>query len=200
MRRFRFPLFLLAVLGLLAGACAQDGELGGPDIGGSLAASIGSFDYTSAELQTEVEAWASNPAFLSQVLEIPDLGMPGRRSADVVAFVLSHRVISEQARQVAPELEPTEADVAALLDQLDQAFPDPETGEPLFQVYDEEFRRSLARDFIFQQNLSSIDPAAVAVPDVTINPRYGSFEDQDRGLGRVVPPSGPVPAPFSFGQ
>jgi hypothetical protein len=196
--RFRLPLLVLAVFGLVAGACTDEGELGGPNVGGSLAATVGSFDYTTGDLQDEVEQWAINPLFLGQVLQIADVGVEGRRSADLVAFVLSHRVITAQARQLAAAtgFEPTDADVVAILEQLDQAFPAPGTGGPLFQVYDDEFRRQLAVDFLFQQHLSTLDPSTLDVPEVQINPRYGSFVDEDRGLGRVVPPSGPALAPL----
>lgn len=202
MRLTRLPLVLLVLFGLVAAGCADDSELGGPTVGGALAASVGSFQYTTADLEAEVEQWAANPAFMTQVLQIPDVGAPGRRNADFVAFVLSHRVLSEQSRQMAAEstgYQPSEGEIAALLDQIDAAFPDPGTGGPLFQAYDDEFRQGLGVDFAYQQNLGTIDPSTTEPPEVTINSRYGSFEDQDRGIGRVSPPNGPLPQPFSFG-
>ena len=199
--RSRLPLILLLVAALTMGACADDGELGGPSIGGALAASVGSFEYTASDLEDEVDAWASSPDFLAEVLQITDVGEPGRRNAELVAFVLSHRIITEQARQLAEETgyEPTEQDVDALVAQIDQSFTDPATGRSSFQRYSEEFRRQLGTDFSYQQNLSTIDPETVTVPDVSVNPRFGTFEDQDRGLGQVVTPAGPVPAPFADG-
>lgn len=198
MRRiaFRPLLLLLAVAALLLGACADDGELGGPTVGGSLAAKIGSFEYTSAELEDEVEQWAESEAFLAQAVGIPDAGEEGRRSADLVAIVVEHRVISEQSRQLAQQTgyEPTSDDVEAILSQLEQGFVDPATGESIFGELDPDFRRQLGRDFAYQQNLQNIDPSVVDVPEVTVNPRYGSFLDQDRGIGRVLPPAGPLPA------
>ena len=192
-------LVLLVVLGSAFGACSGDGELGGPSIGGTLAASVGSFEYSASELEDEVEEWASNPAFLSQVLQITDPGQPGRRSADLVAFVLSHRIISEQGRQLAGDYEPSDEEIDALIAQIDQAFADPATGASAFQAYSEEFRRQLGADFSYQQNLSTVDPETAEVPEVAVNPRYGEFQDQDRGLGQVVTPDGPVqpltPAP-----
>ena len=200
--RLRLSLLLLAVLGLAAGACSDDGELGGPSIGGTLAASVGSFEYTASDLEDEVEAWASNPDFLAQVLQITDVGEPGRRSADLTAFVLSHRIITEQGRQIAEATgyEPSDQEVDALIAQIDQAFADPASGESSFQAYSEDFRRQLGRDFSYQQNLSTVDPETADVPDVAVNPRFGTFQDQDRGLGQVLTPTGPAPAPFAAGQ
>ena len=191
-------LLLLAVLGTTLGACTDDAELGGPRLGGTAAASIGSFRYSTADLEDEVEDWASNPEFLAQVLQIEDVGSANRRPAQLVAFVLSHRVITEQAKQLAEAtgFELADGQVDQLLTEIDGSFPDPTTGEPLFGRYRDQFRRRVATDFVFQQNLANIDPSSVQVPDVAVNPRYGSFEDQDRGLGRVVPPSGPAPPPF----
>lgn len=202
MRLFRLPLLLLVAVGLVAAGCSDDGELGGPTIGGSLAASVGDFDYTHDDLEDEVEQWAINPAFMTQVLQIADIGAPGRRNADFVAFVLSHRTLSEQARQLANAVgyAPSEDEQNALLDQIDNAFLDPGTGGSLFEVYSDDFRRRLAADFAYQQNLGTIDPEAANVPAVSINPRYGSFEDQDRGIGRVNPPDGPLQPALIFGQ
>lgn len=192
----RILLSVIAALCLLVGACADDGELGGPDFGGTLAAKVGSFEYTASELEDEVERWASNPEFMRQVLGVEDLGEPGRPSSAVVSFVLTHRVLSEQSRQLVADQggEPTDEEVSSLLDQIDQAFVGPE-GEPLFQGYGEEFRRRLGVDFAYQQGLQTVDASTAEVPEVEINPRYGSFENQDRGIGRVVPPDGPEPAP-----
>jgi hypothetical protein len=190
-------LLLLTVFGLLVGACSDDGELGGPTVGGALAARIGSFEYTSADLEAEVEKWAENPNFLAEAVGITDLGRPGRRSSALVTFVLSHRVVSEQSRLLASAAgyEPSPEEISALLGQVDQTFVDPSTGGPLFQVYDEEFRERLGRDFAYQQNLQVVDATTAQVPEVTINPRYGTFQNQDRGIGRVNPPDGPRPAP-----
>ena len=190
--RSRPLLVLLVVLASVLGACSGDGELGGPSVGGSLAASVGPFEYTSEQLEDEVEEWASNPAFLSEVLQIADPGQRGRRSADLVAFVLSHRIITEQARQVAPDYEPSGEEIDALIAQIDQAFANPNTGQSAFQGYSETFRRQLGADFSYKQNLSTVDPESVRVPEVAVNPRYGEFQDQDRGLGQVVAPAGPV--------
>ena len=202
LRISRLPVLLLAVGALLLGACADDGELGGPTFGGSLAASVGSFEYTSAELEGEVEEWAVNPNFMTQVLGIADIGRDGRRSADVVSFVLSHRVLTEQSRQLAEDTgyEPSQEEVDALVSQIDQAFVDPSTGGALFQVYDEDFRQRLGRDFAYQQNLQTVDATGSEVPAVDVNPRYGSFENQDRGIGRVNPPVGPLPQPAPSGS
>lgn len=191
------PLLLLATFGLVLGACSDDGELGGPTVGGALAARIGSFEYTSADLEDEVEQWAQSPGFLTEAVGVSDLGRPGRRSSEFVAFVLSHRVVSEQSRQLARAAgyEPSPEEISGLLGQVDQTFLDPGTGGPLFQGYGDDFRQRIGRDFAYQQNLQNVDAASADVAEVMINPRYGTFEDQDRGLGRVTPPEGPRPAP-----
>jgi hypothetical protein len=182
--------------GSVLGACAGDAEVGGPALGGSLAAKVDGFEYTNSELEEEVEQWASNPEFLAQAVGISDLGSPGRRSAELVTFVLSHRILTEQSRELARDQDfaPGDAEVSALVGQLDQAFQGA-GGQPLFQGYGDAFRQQLGTDFAYQQNLQTVDPETAEVPDVDVNPRYGSFEDQDRGLGRVVPPPGPLPDP-----
>lgn len=202
LRISRLPVLLVAVGALVLGACAGDGELGGPAVGGSLAASVGSFEYTTADLEREVEEWAVNPDFLTQVLGVTDIGDEGRRSADVVSFVLSHRILTEQSRQLTEDAgyEPSQQEIDALVSQIDQAFVDPDDGGPLFQVYDEDFRQRLGRDFAYQQNLQTVDATGVEVPEVDVNPRYGSFENQDRGIGRVNPPAGPLPQPAPSGS
>ena len=196
MRRPRSrPLLLLFVLAtLVLGACGEDGELGGPSFGGSLAARVGPFEYTSAELQDEVEQWASNPDFLAQALQISELGEANRRPSQLVAFVLYHRVLSERGRLLAEAegFTPTDDQLDGLIQEVDGAIPDPATGEPLFRRYSDEFRRQLARDCAYQ---SRLDPSAPA-PKIAINPRYGDYVEDGSGLGQVVPPTGPRPAPF----
>lgn len=200
LRISRLPVLLVAVAALVLGACAEDGELGGPTLGGSLAASVGSFEYTNADLENEVEEWAANPDFMTQVLRVADIGSEGRRSSELVSFVLSHRILTEQSRQLAEGTgyEPAQEEVDALVSQIDQAFVDP-AGESLFQLYDEDLRQRLGRDFAYQQNLQTVDATGVEVPEVDVNPRYGSFENQDRGIGRVDPPTGPLPPPAPSG-
>jgi hypothetical protein len=200
---FRIPLLLVALLGLFVAGCGDDGELGGPGVGGTVAMQVGSFEYTSADLETEVEAWAANPVFLSQVVGIEDIGVEGRRSSELVTYVLSHRVISEIGEQLAPTngFEVTDADVQQVIAQVDSSFPDQTTGGPLFGAYPEEFREKIGRDFVFQDNLldpeNGVDLDEADVPTVTVNPRYGEYQDLDRGLGQVVSPSGPAPQPGS---
>jgi hypothetical protein len=187
-------LLVIAVSALVLGACGGDGELGGPNLGGSLAASIGSFEYTNADLEDEVEQWASNPDFLAQALQISEIGEADRRPSQLVAFVLYHRVLSERGRQLAEDagFTPTAEQIEGLIQEVDGAVPDPATGEPLFRRYSDEFRRQLARDFAYQ---SQLDPASPA-PKIAINPRYGDYVEDGSGLGQVVPPTGPRPAPF----
>lgn len=192
-RRSILALVLAAALTL--GACAGDGELGGPTLGGTLAAKVGSFEYTNADLEDEVENWASNGAFLS-LLQINDLGAPGRRSAELVTFVLSHRIVSEQARQVAAAsgYEPSEAEVDDILSQVDQSFVDPSTGAQVFTLFTDEFRRKLARDLAYQSQLQSF-AGGTEVPVASVNPRYGEVNTDELGFAQVAPPEGPLPAP-----
>ena len=84
-RRIRPTLTLLLVLGLAAGACADDGELGGPRVGGALAASVGPSEYTAADLEDDVDALAANPEFVNQAVGLPEVGEPGRRPSQLVA-------------------------------------------------------------------------------------------------------------------
>lgn len=197
----RLPILLVALLGLFAAGCADDGELGGPGLGDTIAMQVGAFSYTTADLEAEVEAWASNPVFLTQVVGITDIGVEGRRSSELVTYVLSHRVLSQIGEQLAPEngFEATDDAVQGVIAQVDSTFPDPSTGGPLFGAYDEEFRVQVGRDFVFQDNLlnpdSGLDLDVLEVPSVEVNSRYGTFQDLDRGLGQVVPPSGALPQP-----
>lgn len=200
MRLFaRRPLLaLLLTLGLALGACSGDGELGGPALGGTLAAKVGTTEYSSADLEDEVEIWASNPAFLS-LLQLTDLGAPGRRSSELVTFVLSNRLVSEQARQVAVAqgLEVTDADVDEVLRQVEGSFVDPSTGTQVFTLFPEDFRKRLGRDLAYQSQLQSIDPSTAAVPAVDVNPRYGVVELDGFGFAQVQSPDGPRPAPLA---
>lgn len=193
----RVPLLLLIALTLVLGGCAGDGQLGGPRLGGTAAARIGDHTITPAELEAEIEQWSSNPAFL-QLIGVDDIGEPGRRSSDVVSFVLSNRVVSEQARQIAAQagIEPSEEEIDALIQQVDASFTEPTSGAPLFQVFPEDFRRRLGADLAYQSVLQGVDPESVEVPEVEISSRFGSFEDQGGGFGQVRPPEGPLPQRF----
>lgn len=199
-RSRRLPLLLLALFGLLVGACADDGELGGPGVGGTMAATIGDVQISSADLEAEVEQWAVNPPFL-QVIGVTDPGAPGRRSADLVSFVLSHRVLSEQARLLSAEAgyEPTQEELDQILAAVDQQFTAPGSGGSLLQVYAEEFRQQLARDLAYQNNLQNVLGPDTEAPEVDVNPRYGDAEEIQGGLVQVNPPSGPLPAPADLG-
>lgn len=191
------PLLALVLLvAVLLGACTDDGELGGPAIGGTLAAKVGSFEYSSADLENEVELWASNPAFLS-LLQITDLGAPGRRSSDLVIFVLSNRVVSQQARAVgtAQGYEPTADEIDEVLRQIDANFVDPSSGTQVFGLFPADFRQVLGADLAFQSQLQSFDPSQADVPAVQVNPRYGTVELDGLGFAQVQPPTGPLPVP-----
>ena len=197
---FRLPVLLVALLGLIVAGCADDGELGGPGVGGATAMQVGDFTYTTADLEDEVEAWASNPVFLNQVVGITDIGVEGRRSSELVTYVLSHRVLSQFGEQLAPNngFEATDAAIQEVIAQVDAGFPGPDGG-PLFMSYPEGFRAQIGRDFVYQDNLldpaSGLDLETADVPSVEVNSRYGSFQDLDRGLGQVVSPSGAVAQP-----
>jgi len=210
-------LLLIAVFGLLAGACADDGELGGPTLGGTPAASIGSFDLGNDDLRDEVEAWAANPALL-ELIGVTDLGTEGRRTTALTSFVLSHRVVSEQSRLMLADAralvesgavdleevgidgevlaEPTDADIDRIIAQLDQQFTAP-TGGSIFAVFPEDFRRTLAVDLAYQERLQAAIQIGATAPDVDVNPRYGRAEVLDGGIAQVVPPDGPRPAPLA---
>ncbi len=193
MRRIltRLPLLLLVVVGLVTAGCSDRAELGGPTVGGALAASIGSYQYTTSDLEAEIETWASDETMAQQAFGLSDLGAPGRRNADFVAAVLSFRVIAQQSRQLgaATGFTPAPDQVSQAVDQL----------KANFSNYDDAFLTALAEDLLYQQNLSSIDPSTVDVPDVVVNPRYGTFRDQGSGIGVVDPPSGPRPQPNPTG-
>jgi hypothetical protein len=215
--RTRSPLLLLlAVLGLLAGACAGDGELGGPTFGGTPAAVVGDEDISAADLETEVEQWASNPGVL-QAIGLQDIGRAGRRSTALTSFVLSHRIVSEQARLLLLEArrqadrgeidlaelgvdgealsDPTDQQLDQILQQLDQQFTGPE-GLSLFAGYDEGFRRQLARDLAYQERLQQVLQLGIEAPEASVNPRFGEAEVLQGGIVQVVPPTGPRPAPL----
>ena len=213
--RTRSPLLLLlALLGLLAGACAGDGELGGPSVGGTPAAVVGDHVVSNADLADETERWASNPAML-QGIGLQDIGTPGRRTTSLVAFVLSHRIVSEQARLMLADArrradrgefdlagagvdgealaEPSETEVDAVLEQLDQQFTGPD-GVSVFRDFDEAFRRQLARDLAYQERLEQVLQLPLDAPEVSVNPRWGIVRELQGGIVQVVPPAGPVPS------
>lgn len=221
MRTTRRPrvLVVLALLSLtlLAGACAGDGELGGPTIGGTPAATVGDEAVSNDQLADEVEAWAANPAML-EAIGVGDIGDEGRRTAAVVTFVLSHRIVTEQARAMLVEArglaarnevdlaeigvsgealsDPTDEEVDAILQQLDQQFTSPE-GEQVFAAYPADFRRDLARDLAFQERLQFPVQLGVEAPEVSVNPKFGTAEVLQGGIVQVVPPVGPRPAPLT---
>lgn len=196
----RLPALLLVLSALFVGACADEGELGGPGFGGTVAAKIGDVEISSDQLQDEVELWALNPEFL-QVIGVNNPGVPGRRTTDLVAFVLSHRVLSEQARLLSERVgfEPTEDELDQILAAIDQQFTAPGSGGSLFQAYPDQFRRRLAADLAYQNNLQNVLGPDTDVPEVEVNPRYGVAEDVQAGIVQVRPPSGPLPAPVDLG-
>lgn len=218
-RRSRLLPAALLALSLLGGACAGDGELGGPTIGGTPAATVGDEAISNEDLSDEVEAWAANPTLL-QAIGVADIGREGRRSYALVSFVLSHRIVSEQARTMLADArqlaernevdlaeagvdgealsEPSDEEVEGILGQLEQQFTTPEGG-PLLAGYPEEFRRSLARDLAYQERLQLPLQLGVEAPDVSVNPRYGTPEVLEGGIVQVVAPVGPRPAPLTTG-
>lgn len=217
-RRLRLlPVAALLALSLLGAACGGDGELGGPAIGGTPAATIGDDSISSGDLADEVEAWAANPTML-EAIGVPDIGTAGRRATALVSFVLSHRIVSEQARAMLAEArdlagsgeidlaeagvdgealsDPSDEEIDAILTQLEQQFTSPEGG-PLLAGYPAEFRRSLARDLAFQERLQLPLQLGVEAPGVSVNPRYGTAEVLQGGLVQVTSPTGPRPAPLT---
>ena len=198
--RIRPALTLLLALGLAGGACAGDGEVGGPRIGGALAASVGSFEYTSGDLEDDVDTLAANPEFVSQAIGLPEVGEPGRRPAQLVAFTVLFKARAERGRQLAGDTEgvepPTDAQIDDLISQLDQQYVSAE-GDSLYQRFPERFRRQFAEDFAYFDFLRTIDPSAADLPPVAVNPRYGTFVAGSDGLGTVLPPEGPAPPAFT---
>jgi len=213
--RTRSPLLvLLALLGLVAGACAGDGELGGPTLGGTPAAVVGDHEISNADLADETESWGSNPAML-QAIGLRSTGAPGRRTTELVAFVLSHRIVSEQARLLLLEArrqadrgdvdlaeagvdgealaDPTDAELDQILQQLDQQFAGPE-GVSVFRAFDERFRRTLARDLAYQDRLQQVLQLGLEAPEVSVNPKWGEAQVLQGGIVQVAAPSGPVPS------
>lgn len=211
------PALALLVLSLVAGACAGDGELGGPSLGGTAAATVGDTTVSSGDLSDEVEQWASNPAML-QAIGVPDIGSEGRRASALVSFVLSHRIVSEQARSMLADArdlaadgevdleevgvngealaDPTEGEIDGILAQLDQQFTSPD-GQQVFGEYPEEFRRRLATDLAFQERLPVPLQLGVDAPEVSVNPKFGTAEVLQGGIVQVVGPAGPSPAPLA---
>lgn len=207
------------LLTLLAGACAGDGELGSPTLGGTPAAKVGGFEITNADLQDDVESWAANAEML-QAIGVRDIGTAGRRSAQLVAFVLSHEIVSEQARLMLADVraqadsggidlaelgvdgealgEPGDDEIQAMLDELDQGFQGPD-GRSVFAEFPDDFRRQLATDLVYQDRLGVVMQAGLEAPEVEVNPRYGTVELLQGGIAQVRPPSGPLPAPIGGG-
>ena len=199
MRR-RIPLLLLA-LAVALGACTDAGELGGPSLGGTPAAVIGDVEVSPADLQDETELWALNPEFLRQI-GVVETGNEGARTTALTSFVLSHRVLSEQARQLAEAIgySPTPDEVDDIIAAVDQQFVTADGGS-LFLVYPEDFRQRLGLDLAYQNNLNQIDASAFAAPLVEISSRYGVAEvvDDQLGIVQVRPPAGPRPSPVGLG-
>lgn len=217
-RRSRLlPALALLALSLVAGACAGDGELGGPTIGGTPAATVGDETVSSGELSDEVEAWAANPAML-EAIGVPEIGTEGRRASSLVSFVLSHRVVSEQARAMLAEArdqaaanevdlaemgvdgealaDPSEEEIDGILAQLDEQLTTPD-GQQIFGDYPDEFRRRIATDLAFQERLQLPLQLGIEAPDVSVNPKYGTTQVLQGGIVQVVAPEGPRPAPLA---
>jgi len=214
-RSLRLVLVAL-LLALLAGACAGDGEIGSPTLGGTPAAKVGDFEITNADLRDDVERWAANAEML-QAIGVRDLGAAGRRSAQLVAFVLSHEIVSEQARLMLRDVrakadsgeidlaelgidgealgDPGDDEIRTMLDELDQGFSGPD-GRSLFAEFSDDFRRQLAIDLLYQDRLGVVMQAGIPAPEVEVNPRYGTVELVQGGIAQVRPPSGPRPAPI----
>lgn len=219
-RRLRLLPLLLLALSLIAGACAGDGELGGPTVGGTRAATVGETAVSSGDLADEVEAWAANPAML-EAIGIAAIGVEGRRASELVTFVLSHRIVSEQARTMLAEArdaaasnevdleevgidgealaDPSDDEVAVIVQQLDQQFTSPE-GEQVFAAYPEEFRLELARDLALQERLQLPLQLGIEAPDVSVNPKFGTPEVLQGGIVQVVGPEGPRPSPVPLAE
>lgn len=178
------------MLALFATACVDDGELGGPSVGGASAVSVGDVALSHGDLAAMVDRWAANPQFIGIVAGFTDVGEPGRRPADLVNFVLSFWVQAEQARAIVPSVDPS-FDIAA---ETDAAIQGLGSQFPTFANYDAEFQSEVAEAAAYQSVLASMVGQGTIdfqVPRVEVNPRYGSTIDVGAGLVAVQPPEGP---------
>jgi hypothetical protein len=181
----RRSLILLVMLALALGACSG----AGPTFGGALAAKVGHKELTNQDLEDEVEAWAANPDFL-RAIGLAEVGEAGRRDAGFTAFVLTHRVISEQARLLGQQRGRvvSRSDVESMLDAI-------LTDLPSFGDYSVDFQEAVAEDLAYQDLISElIDPASSepVAPVVQVNPRYGNVVQLEFGFVQIDPPSGPL--------
>lgn len=192
MRIARSRLFavLVAVLALVGSACTDDGEVGGPAVGGSAAVSVGDTQLSHSDLAGLVDDWALNPQFLATAVGLTDLGQPGRRPAEFVNFVVNFWVRTEQARQsVAVGQAPTD-DAATVITGLTQQYPE-------FAQYDESFQAEFAEALSVQNALIGAvnQGVPVDVPPVEVSSRYGAATDIGVGVFNIQPPAGPKAAP-----
>lgn len=177
---------VLAVLGLLGAACTDDGEVGGPAVGGSAAVSVGDAQLSHSDLADLVDDWAANPDFLATAVGVTDLGEPGRRPAALVNFVLNFWAQSEQARQSESALETPSDDASTVITGLSQQY-------PAFAQYDESFQTVIA-DALSAQNglIGALNQGLpVEVPPVEVSSRYGDAVDTGVGVFTIEPPAGP---------
>lgn len=192
---------LLVTLGLVVGACVDAGELGGPSIGGTLAAKVGDTEITNADLETQTELWAANTPFL-RLIGVESPGRPGARPTALTSFVLSHLVLSEQSRVLAGlnGFEPTDQQLDQIIATIDQQTTPPTGEPPLFAGYSEEFRRQFARDLAYQDNLRGLLDREFRAPPVEVSSRYGTVELFEGGLAQVNPPEGPRAEPADLDE
>lgn len=190
--RFRLLVVLITVVAFLGGACVDDGELGGPSIGGSAAVSIGDVQLSHGELADLVDRWAPNADFLAVAAQVSDVGTEARRPAAFVNFALNFWIRTEQGRFATAGQ--ANLDVEG---QIDQVISTLTQQAPSFADYDEDFQRSVAESLVYQQALSDMVSQGVEVdlPSAEVSPRYGTIIELGRGIYGVEPPAGPREEP-----
>lgn len=188
--RSRLLAVLVAALAVLGTACAEDGELGGPAVGGSSAAVVGDSQLSHGELSDLVDDWASNPEFLAVATSVTDVGEPGRRPAALVNFALNFWLQSEQGRLSVGDEATAASEAQSNLQNLTQQF-------PTFGDFDESFQMVIAEALSHQNALVTAvnQGVPVDVPGVEVSSRYGSTNELPSGVVGVDPPTGPLPEP-----
>lgn len=188
--RSRLLVAALVLLAVFGTACVDDGELGGPSIGGSAAAVVGDSQLSHSELSDLVDKWADNPQFLSIATTVVDVGEPGRRPAALVNFVLNFWLQSEQGRITVGNEDDAAFEAQSVIQNLAQQF-------PAFAEFDEDFQFLIAESLSYQNALVNTvnQGMAVDIPRVEVSPRYGTAAQLGSGVVGVDPNTGPLPEP-----
>lgn len=180
-------LLLAAVAGLavVGAGCADDVSPG---------LTVGSTTISNDDLLAEVGEWAGNPT----AVDPADLAgsAPGTFPQALVGQVIQRRIVTELQCAELDELgvEVTDDDRQAAIAQV---LPSPDMVTDVLAGFSDDFAATFARDagcaVAIQDALGDgfdawIDEA-LRTADITVNPRYGSW---DAASGTVVPPAGPL--------